>query len=184
MSSIRATARRRSWPVLALAGLGLLAPAAHAADELAKGLAGTWRGAVTESTLETPLREVEVELEASGSDVIARWPTVDGSAQLVRLAPSERPGILAPAAGGLQAMLGNADVPNPLEGEPLLWARRDERAFYIYRLELAVDGRLTLDRYVFEPGPHPGRLAFSVTRSGAGGEKLGQARATLERQGR
>jgi hypothetical protein len=92
--------------------------------------------------------------------------------------------VLAPAAGGFQAMLGNTKVPNPLEGEPLLWGRRDGQGFYIYRLELAADGSLALDRYAFEPGADGSHMSFGISRTGAGGESLGEARAELERQDR
>jgi hypothetical protein len=184
MSSIRVARSRLSWPVLVLAGVGLVASAANAADELAQSLVGTWRGTLSGKTAQTSQGEVEVELKADGRGVVARWPALDGTAQSTELVPGRRPGVLAPPAGGFQAMLGNAEVPDPLEGEPLLWGRRDEKGFYIYRLELAADGSLVLDRYAFEPGADGNHLAFGISRTGAGGESLGEARAELERQDR
>jgi hypothetical protein len=184
MSSIRVARSRLSWPVLVLAGVGLVASAADAADELAQSLVGTWRGTLSGKTAQTSQGEVEVELKASGRGVVARWPALDGTAQSAELVPGKRPDVLAPAAGGFQAMLGNTKVPNTLEGEPLLWGRRDGQGFYIYRLELAADGSLALDRYAFEPGADGGRMSFGISRTGAGGESLGEARAELERQDR
>lgn len=183
MRRIRAAARRWGWVVLLpLWLLGGAAPEAAAAERLPEALAGTWHGTVAESMPGTALKQVQVELQASGSNgVAARWTALDGSAQSAQLVPGKRPGVLAPAAGGLMAMLREAEVPNPLEGEPLLWARRDERGLYIYRLELAAGGALSLDRYAFEPGAD-GRLAFTASRSDALGEVKGRASALLERQ--
>ena len=108
-----------------------MASAADAAAELAQSLVGTWRGTLSGKTAQTSQGEVEVELKAGGRGVVARWPDLDGTAQSAELVPGKRPDVLAPAAGGFQAMLGNTKVPNPLEGEPLLWGRRDEGILYL-----------------------------------------------------
>jgi hypothetical protein len=83
-----------------------------------------------------------------------------------------------PAASGLMSYLGRGSTVSPLEGKPLAWARRDNEALIVYRLDLR-GGAHRLDRLelkpsgerigvVFERREHdrpPERFAASLERS-------------------
>jgi hypothetical protein len=183
MSSMgRCVAGRAGWLAGPLAALVLLAaPGRAATDDALASLTGTWRGPVIENGLNARLGEVEAVLDVGERDVSARWSTLNGQTVEIELAPSARPNVLAQPARGLEAMLGGNRRPNPLEGEPLLWGRRDEHGLYIYRLEIGRDGSLTLDRYGFEPAAG-GMVTFTVSRTDPKGGELGRLRATLKRQ--
>jgi hypothetical protein len=158
----------------------LAAPGGAATRDPLLSLAGTWRGPVTENGLSARTREVEAVLEVGERDVSARWTTLDGRTAEVELAPTARPDVLAQPSRGLGAMLGGGR-PNPLEGEPLLWGRRDAHGLYVYRLEIGQDGALTVDRYGFEPAAG-GTVTFTVSRADPKGGEQGRLRATLTRQ--
>jgi hypothetical protein len=178
----RGVAVRALWLAGPLAALVLLAAPGRAATEDAlASLTGIWRGAVTENGLDARLSEVEAVLDVGEGDVAARWSTLDGRTAEAELVPTARPDVLAQPARGLQAMLGGNRPPNPLEGGPLLWGRRDGHGLYVYRLEIGQDGALMLDRYGFEPAPG-GAVTFTASRAGPQGGELGRLRATLTRQ--
>jgi hypothetical protein len=173
----------RPWRASARAALAVLAvvalpgPAAAAGD----ALAGSWRGPASTGEV-----RVEVRPETRGA-LSVRWTTLGGAEASVRLEPTARPGVLAAAAeasGGLRGMLGgggDAEGADPLAGRPLVWARRDARGLYLYRLEVAGDGRPALDHYDLEPDA--AGLSFTASRIGPGGEAQGGLRAALAREG-
>jgi hypothetical protein len=179
MQGVAGRARRCWWPAAVL--LLLAAPGPAAEDNPLAALTGTWRGAVAENGLNAPVTTLEATLDVGERDVTARWTTLDGETADVELAPSARPDVLAQPARGLEAVLGGGRRPNPLDGEPLFWGRRDQHALYLYRLEVAHDGTLLLDRYGFEPGAG-GTVTLTVSRAGPNGGELGRVRATLTRQ--
>lgn len=194
LDSVRTRSRRRRRVAALLATLvagGPLTAVPVAADGGLGRLAGKWRGSVVENGLQAPVTSVRAELEdAAGGALVASWTTLDGSEASVELAPSARPGVLAPRpAKGLRSMLGMGEdkgVARPLEGAPLLWGRRGgDGAVYVYSLRVGRDGAPALERYGFEPDAAGGGLRFTAGRVGQDGEggAGGGLRADLAREG-
>ncbi len=139
-----AIARRLAWLLALLAAL--------AADPLIaaspRELVGRWRdagdGAVT-----------EFRLQATGGDrflVTVRF--ADGERWDLECVPTGRPGVWAASSPtGMLDWLFARRRGEPLEGEPLFWARAptDGAGLVLYRLAVAPDGGFRLDRLALTP---------------------------------
>lgn len=150
---------------LALIGMLLGASPALAQGGLPAGFFGDWRGVapVTEEGgrgLEVTAEDLSVRIEPEGNGFRMHWTalTHDGpNGELVRQAvdarfePTDRPGVFAFHPEGSSILLGLFGDPgtnNPLEGEPLLWARFDGQALSVYGLVINDHGGFDLYQHV------------------------------------
>ena len=150
---------------LVLIGLILVAGPAFGQDGLPADFYGDWRGEKLERSEGVQGREVtaadlDVRIEPDGDGFVMHWTALSpqksgGPLQRqpidARFAPTGQPGVLAfvpEQSSMLLRLFGDPSTSNPLEGEPLLWARFDGEALSVYRLEIGPDGGFDLYQQV------------------------------------
>lgn len=150
--------------LLLLVGLLLGARPALAQDALPEGFYGSWHGvAVTTdgaSGLDLNAEDLNVQIERDGDGFRMRWTALSHDRpheQLVRqpvearFAPTDRPGVFGFEPQGssiLMGLFGDPSSSNPLEGEPLLWARVEGDRLVVYGLKISSNGGFDLDHHV------------------------------------
>ncbi|HMR33419.1 MAG TPA: hypothetical protein PKA13_20890 [Geminicoccaceae bacterium] len=133
-----------------MALLAWLSPAAAQAASVPAGLFGEWDGRAVEA--EPPLGEfgdsVRLTIEADGEGFTLASAVGNLDPLGVTMAPTAGEGVFGPSkGGGMLSMFRADDPPDPLDGEPLRWARLADDRLVVYSFEVDSDGSFTLDRY-------------------------------------
>lgn len=118
-----------------------------------EALAGRWSGAVARVGAENGGEAMaELGLEASGAGFALTFDLPEWRLGRAALTPTERPEVfeVAGSDGGLFGMFAGDKRANPLDGEPLTWARRTASGLVVYRLRIEADGGATLRRLALE----------------------------------
>ena len=138
---------RRAVLVVLLAGLSW--PMAGWA-QLAEGLHGSWTGVAEGDGAEGPVR-VTVGAERDGFALDIALPDIP--LLRARMVPTEQPRVyqVAAASRGLFGFFDGGGGTDPLDGEPLIWARTTETGVIAYRLAIAPNGGMGLLRLAIEP---------------------------------
>jgi hypothetical protein len=143
---------------------------------------GTWTGPIGERTSAWSGGAGKVELRVEGSeDRFSVNLTGPGDSLLTgEFQAGNRKDVFdTPAAKGLMSYFGRAGTAaNPLEGKPLVWARRAGEELIVYRLELH-GGPYRLDRLALRPTGSRLDLAFERRGHDRPPERFS---ASLERQ--
>jgi hypothetical protein len=171
---------RSSLRWLALVMPILICATAAAAED---GPAGSWRGAVVESSLTGSPAEFQANIAISGGTVTARWTRLDGGEASIRLEPGDYGAVLIERKQGLSAMFGRDKPIDPLQSQPLLWGRLEGQGLVLYELAIARNGEPRLDRYHLAPAGVD-ELQLEASRVGPAGEPTGGLRALLRREAR
>lgn len=148
---------------LLLIVLLLAASPAFGQGALPDAFYGNWRGEVTHSEggdgFEATDDDLSVRIEADDDGFRMRWTRLaqegDGGVARqsieARFRPTERPGVFAfdPERSSLLLRLFGAPATNnPLEGEPLLWARLEGETLSVYGLAIDANGGFELYQHV------------------------------------
>jgi hypothetical protein len=150
--------------LLVLIGLILGAGPAWGQDGLPADFNGEWRGeelTISEGEgLEVTADDLSVRIGPEGDGFRMHWTALSRDkvgGPLVRhpieasFAPTDRPGVFAfvpEQSSMLLQLFGDPETNNPLEGEPLLWARFDGKALSVYGLEINAEGGFDLYQHV------------------------------------
>jgi hypothetical protein len=151
------------WSLI-LMGLLLGAGPALAEDALPEGFFGSWQGVTltaspgSEGLAFTP-DDLDVEIRPDSEGFAMHWMSLThgDSGQLVRepvdarFAPTDRPGVFAfnpENSSMLLSLFGDPKTNNPLEGEPLLWARVEDDTLSVYGLVIGSDGSFDIYQHV------------------------------------
>jgi hypothetical protein len=174
---------RGAWRYLVAATLlgGVLAGTA-AAEPIAASR-GVWAGTVGERTSGAPGGDGRVELRVDGAP--QRFTVVlagaGGTLLTGEMTAGKEKDVFGPPAGsGLMSYLGRGSTTNPLEGKPLVWARREGEVLIVYRLDLS-GGAHRLDRLAMSPSGERIAIAFERREHDRPPERF---TATLERRAR
>jgi hypothetical protein len=152
------------WPLL-LIGLILCPGPALAQNALPDAFYGDWKGVALTSTegtgkLELTADDLNVRIEPDDDGFRMHWTSFahgDSDDELVRkkaearFAPTDRPGVFAfdPEDGSmLMGLFSDPSTSNPLEGQPLLWARVADQTLAVYGLAIDSDGGFDLRHHV------------------------------------
>jgi hypothetical protein len=150
---------------LVLTALLLGAGPAFAQDALPEGFFGNWQGvtlSASEGSEELTISpdDLDVQIEPDSEGFAMRWMSLthgETAGSLVRepvearFAPTERPGVFAfnpEASSMLLRLFGDPATNNPLQGEPLLWARVEDQTLSVYGLVIGSDGSFDLYQHV------------------------------------
>jgi hypothetical protein len=114
--------------------------------------AGEWRGANIESNdgFEVAAKDLLLKLVPGDGGFELEWKAPGGAVEHAGFVASEnQPGVFSAKAssGGLLGFFSSSEEVDPLEGDPLTWARLDGDAFILYKLVIDERGAFTLDRY-------------------------------------
>ena len=151
------------WPLL-LIGI-LAAGPAFAQGDLPAAFYGDWQGkelTANEGSAggEVTAADLSVRIEPDGTGFRMHWTALaregPGDALVrhaveARFAPSDRPGVFAfdpEQSSMLLRLFGDPATSNPLEGEPLLWARLDGETLSVYGLTINREGGFDLYQHV------------------------------------
>ena len=149
---------------LVLMGLLLSAGPTFAQDALPEGFFGNWQGATltasggSEALAFSP-DDLNVQIEPDGEGFEMHWMSLTrgDSGQLVRqpvearFTATDRPGVFAfnpKNSSLLLGLFGDPATNNPLQGEPLLWARVEDETLSVYGLVIGSDGSFDLYQHV------------------------------------
>lgn len=134
--------------VLLVVLAGLLWPLDGRA-QLPEGLAGRWAGVVEGDGAERPVR-LTIAAERGGFALDIALPDVPPLR--ARMVPTEEPRVyqVASASRGLFGFFNGEGGTDPLDGEPLIWARTTDAGVIAYRLAIAPDGGMGLLRIALE----------------------------------
>jgi hypothetical protein len=143
----------------------LAASPASGQDVLPAGFHGNWRG------VEVTVDDGDAGFAATAEDLNVRITPDDGGFRMswtalarersdgslarhpveARFAPADRPGVFLfdPEQSSLLLRLfGDPSTNNPLEGEPLLWARLEGQTLSVYGLSITPEGGFDLYQHV------------------------------------
>ena len=146
---------------LLLIGVILAASPASGQDGLPAGFHGDWQG------VEVTVADGDAGIEATAEDLNVRITPDDGGFRMswtalardtsdgplarhpieARFVPADRPGVFIfdPEQSSLLLRLfGDPSTNNPLEGEPLLWARLEGQTLSVYGLSVTPEGGFDL----------------------------------------
>lgn len=137
-SECGAAGMRAAWCGLAAVMLLLLTLAAADAGSVLDAVMGQW----STSAAGTPA----MEWSRKDGGFTVRWTPPGHDPVTVVFESAGRPGVYAGRVDGGWSMFGGK-TPDPLDGEPLYWARTADDAIYLYRLEIFDRGDFELDRY-------------------------------------
>ena len=117
--------------------------------QLPDGLSGRWAGVVESEGAAHPVH-VAVEAERGGFALDIALP--DLPPLRARMVPTEQPRVyqVAAASRGLFGFFDGGGGTDPLDGQPLIWARTTESGVIAYRLAIAPDGGMGLLRIALE----------------------------------
>lgn len=109
--------------------------------------AGSWQGAKGDGVNPSEL-SVRIEPTTGGFEI--EWIELGSKrARKDTFHRTDRPNVYAAGRGGgwLFKLFGADEPGNPLKGQTLRWARTDDSALIVYRLDIHDDGGYDLDRY-------------------------------------
>jgi hypothetical protein len=152
----------RPWVLI---GLILGASPAFGQGGLPEGFYGGWQGKELTASegsdgLEVTAKDLSVRIEPDDEGFRMHWTTLsrEGSGGSLkrhqveaRFVPTDRPGVFAfdvEESSMLLGLFGDPSTNNPLEGEPLLWARFDGEALSVYGLAINPEGGFDLYQHV------------------------------------
>jgi hypothetical protein len=147
---------------LLLIVLILAAGPAFAQGALPDAFYGDWQGEVTHSEgsvgFEAADEDLSVRIQPDEEGFRMRWTGLiqqDGGVTRqpieARFTPTSRPGVFAfdpERSSLLLSLFGAPATNNPLEGEPLLWARLEGETLSVYGLAINADGGFDLYQHV------------------------------------
>ena len=150
---------------LLLIGVILAAGPAFGQDALPAPFYGTWQGETLTSQegskeIDVTAEDLGVRIEPDGDGFRMHWTALSRekhggplTRQPVdaRFEPSGRPGVFAfdpEQSSMLLQLFGSPSTNNPLEGEPLLWARLADDSLSVYGLAINPDGSFDLYQHV------------------------------------
>jgi hypothetical protein len=150
---------------LVLIGVILAASPAFGQDGLPGSFHGDWQGEeVTvqngSTGLEITADDLSVHIAPDDSGFRMRWTTLSREKSggplarqevEARFESADRPGVFvfdAEQSSLLLQLFGDPATSNPLEGEPLLWARLDGETLSVYGLAIHPDGSFDLYQHV------------------------------------
>jgi len=150
---------------LVLIGVILAASPAFGQGALPASFHGDWQGkelTVDDGSagLKATAQDLSVQIVPDGGGFRMRWTALsrEGSGGPLarreveaRFEPADRPGVFVfdPEQSSLLLRLfGDPSTSNPLEGEPLLWARLDGETLSVYGLAINPDGSFDLYQHV------------------------------------
>jgi hypothetical protein len=150
---------------LVLIGAILAASPALGQGGLPASFHGDWQGeelTVEDGSpdLKVTAEDLNVRIEANDSGFRMRWTALSRKepgdplarrAVEARFEPTDRPGVFAfdpEQSSMLLSLFGDPATSNPLEGEPLLWARLDGETLSVYGLAINPDGGFDLYQHV------------------------------------
>jgi hypothetical protein len=146
---------------LVLIGVIVAASPAFGQGALPAAFHGDWQGkeltvAEGSTASEATAEDLNVRIAPDGSGFRMTWTALSREASgkpltrrpvEARFAPSDRPGVfvLDPEQSSLLAgLFGDPATSNPLEGEPLLWARLEGQTLSVYGLVVTPEGGFDL----------------------------------------
>jgi hypothetical protein len=150
---------------LVLIGVILAASPASGQDALPEAFHGDWQGeelSVEEGSagLDVTAKDLSVQIEPDDGGFRMSWSALsrEGSGDPLvrheveaRFEPSDRSGVFVvdpEQSSMLLSLFGDPATNNPLEGEPLLWARLDRETLSVYGLAIHEDGSFDLYQHV------------------------------------
>jgi hypothetical protein len=150
---------------LVLIGAILAASPALGQGGLPASFHGDWQGEELtvddgSTELEVTAEDLNVRIESDDSGFRMRWTALSRkgagdplarSEVEARFEPTDRPGVFAfdpEQSSMLLSLFGDPATSNPLEGEPLLWARLDGETVSVYGLAINPDGSFDLYQHV------------------------------------
>jgi hypothetical protein len=150
---------------LVLIGMILAASPAWGQEALPESFHGDWQGkelAVKEGSpdLDATAKDLSVRIEPDDGGFRMSWTALsrkgsDGTLSRdpleARFEPTDRPGVFAfdsEQSSLLLGLFGDPSTSNPLEGEPLLWARLEGKTLSVYGLTINADGGFDLYQHV------------------------------------
>jgi hypothetical protein len=150
---------------LVLIGVILAASPAFGQRALPESFHGNWQGeglTVEEGSAdpEVMAEDLSVRIEPDAGGFRMQWTTLsrEGPGSPLhrkeveaRFEPANRPGLFvfdSEQSSLLLRLFGDPSTSNPLEGEPLLWARLDGEALSVYGLTVNADGGFDLYQQV------------------------------------
>lgn len=150
---------------LVLIGVILAASPAFGQSRLPASFHGDWQAedlTVDDGSadLEATAEDLSVRIAPDGDGFRMRWTALShemsGSplarqAVEARFEPTDRPGVFAfdpERSSMLLRLFGDPSTSNPLEGEPLLWARLDGETLSVYGLAINPEGGFDLYQHV------------------------------------
>lgn len=147
--------------MLSLCGLPTAAHATGLGD-----FAGHWRGESIDSSDGLKVSKEDLSLKFSPIDggFELEWKAPGGDVEKAGFVESEdKPGIFSARAssGGLLGFFSSSEEVNPLDGDPLVWARLAGDVLIVYKLVIDEQGAFTLDRYENTLQSDTLRLRFS-----------------------
>ncbi len=165
-----------------LLGLICAVSAPALADSAFDAFDGTWTGSSLRRTGDGALGglsagALSIEIDASGDEFHARWTAIDwrpdGTIAVVpveaEFVPTERAAVMR--ARDIDGdLFDGSDNGNPLDGEPMMWARVEGPVIAIYSLRLAESGAFVLDQFAVERVE--GGIAFDYVAVGSAEEEL------------
>jgi len=142
---------------------------------------GVWTGVVGERSSDWPAGAGKVELRVDGTE--GRFSinlSAPGEAVLASdfQAGSRKDVFEPPVASGFMSYFTRSTAAKPLEGKPLVWARRAGDELIVYRLDVRA-GPYRLDRLVMTPAGKHLQLSFERREHDRLPERFS---ASLERQ--
>jgi hypothetical protein len=145
---------------------------------------GTWSGPVGERSAGSPGPGSRLDLRLDGGDkrFSVNLSSPEGTLLAGEFQTGGRGGVFVPPQrGGFMSyvpFVGRGGAAKPLEGQPLVWARRSGEDLVLYSLVVR-DGPYRLDRVVLTPAGERLRVAFERREHEKAPERFS---ATLERQ--
>ena len=150
---------------LVLIGVILAASPAFGQGALPAAFHGDWQGKELtvedgSADLKATADDLSVRITPDGSGFRMRWTALSREksggplarrAIEARFRPTERPGVFAfdpERSSMLLRLFGDPSTSNPLEGEPLLWARLEGETLSVYGLAVNSDGSFDLYQHV------------------------------------
>jgi hypothetical protein len=150
---------------LVLIGVVLAASPTSGQETLPESFHGDWQGkeltvAEGSADLDVTAKDLSVRIEPDDSGFRMSWTALsrnraDGALARdpleARFEPGERPGVFvfdSEESSLLLGLFGDPSTSNPLEGEPLLWARLNGKTLSVYGLTVNADGGFDLYQHV------------------------------------
>ncbi len=146
-------------------------------------LEGKWHGILSDEAGQkvSDLPDASISIEKSGSGFEASWTGADGKIRTHAFRKVEGRDYYAGSEdGGIMSMFGKGDEPDPLDGDPLMWARLTDDMLIIYTLEITASGEYQLLRNNYSKIDNGFRLDASIWVHGDKGLTVS---GNLERSG-
>lgn len=127
--------------------LAVVLPGAAEAAGIIDRLIGAWQGTTEDSVVR------RLEIRGGDGGFIINGKLADDRSWSAEFVPGPQPAVLVAAErqGGIFDWFARHTTGDPLEGEPLSWARLEEDGVVIYRLQTPPSGRFELLRLELHP---------------------------------